>query len=115
MGSKLHLGVGGGVVCCVWHPKVPVRDTVTPLGGSKSISYVGAAWSALAELTPLECGGETSESEVEGALIWHPASHVPLGWMDGILQPLPSVVLRPTVCRLRSGDGTSSCSNKDVH
>ena len=51
----------------------PVRDTATPLGGSESVSYVGTARSALAELTPLECGGEMSESEVEGALTRCPA------------------------------------------
>ena len=73
----------------------PVWDATMPLGGSKSISYVGAAWSALAELTPLECGGETSGSEVEGALIQCPANHIPLGWVDGILWPLPLVALRP--------------------
>ena len=39
----------------------PARDTATPLDGSESVSYVGAARSALAELTPLECGGEMSE------------------------------------------------------
>ena len=38
---------------------VPVGDAAIPLGGSKSISYVGAVQSALVELTPLECGGET--------------------------------------------------------
>ena len=78
----------------------PVRDV--------TISYVVAAWSALVELALLECGGETSGSEVEGALIRHPAIHILLEWVDGILQPLPSVALRPTVCRLRSGDRTSS-------
>ena len=67
------------------------------------------------ELTPLECGGETSESEVEGALTQHPASHVPLGLVDGVLWPLPSVALRPTACGLGTGDRTSSFSNKDVH
>ena len=95
----------------------PVGDAVMPLGGggSESISYVGTTQSALVELTPLECDGEMSESEVEGVLTWHPTSCVLLGWVDGILQPLPSVALRPTVCRLRSGDGTSSFSDKDVH
>ena len=93
----------------------PMRDATTPLGGSKSVSFVVAAWSALAELTPLECGGEMSESEVEGVLTWHPASHILLGWVDGILQLLPSVVLRLTVSGLRSGDGTSSFSNEDVN
>ena len=49
-----------------------IYNTATPLGGSESVSYVGAARSALAELTPLECGGETSESEVEGVLTRRP-------------------------------------------
>ena len=31
----------------------PVGDATTPLGGSESISYVGATQSALVELTPL--------------------------------------------------------------
>ena len=39
----------------------PIRETATPLGGGESISYAGTAWSALAELTPLECGGEMLE------------------------------------------------------
>ena len=47
---------------------VPARDTATPLGGSESISYEGAAWSTLVELTPLEWKGEMSESDAEGAL-----------------------------------------------
>ena len=45
----------------------PLADATTPLRGSKSISYVGITQSTLAELGPLECGGETSGSEVEGA------------------------------------------------
>ena len=75
----------------------PMRDTATPLGGSESVSYVSTAQSTLVELTPLECGGETSESEVEGALTQCPTSCVPLGWVDGVLWPLPLVALRPTI------------------
>ena len=48
----------------------PARDVAIPLGGSESISYVGATQSTLAELTPLEWKGEMSESDVEGALTW---------------------------------------------
>ena len=44
----------------------PMRDATTPLGGNESVSYVGTTQSALAELTPLECGGEMPESQVEG-------------------------------------------------
>ena len=93
----------------------PTRDIATPLGIGESISYVSTTWSALAELTPLECGGEMSVSEVEGALTWHPASHVLFGWVDGVLWPLPSVALKLIVCRLGSGEGTSSFSDEDVH
>ena len=38
----------------------PTRDVAMPLGGSKSVSYVDAAQSALAKLTPLEWKSETS-------------------------------------------------------
>ena len=93
----------------------PVRDTATPLGGSESASYVGATQSALAELTLLECGGEMSESEMEGMLTQCPTSHVPLRWVDGVLWPLLSVALRPMICGLGSGDGASSLSDEDVH
>ena len=86
----------------------PARDVTMPLGGSESISYVGTAQSTLAEL-------EMSESDAEGAMTWHLTSHVLLGWVDGILWPLPSVALRPTVCGLSSGEGTSSFSDEDIH
>ena len=68
---------------------VPMGDATTPLGEASPFPFVGAARSALAELTSCECGGETSESEVEGVLTQRPTSHIPLGWVDGILRPLP--------------------------
>ena len=64
----------------------PIRETATALSGGESVSYVGTAWSALVELTPLECEGETSVGEVEGVPTQHPSSHVPLGGVDGVLQ-----------------------------
>ena len=93
---------------------VPTKDT-TPLGGSKSVSEEGTAQSVLAELTPLEWESEMPESEVDEALTQCLTSHVPLGWIDGILWPLPSVALRPTLQGLGTGDGTWSLSDKDVH
>ena len=86
-----------------------------PLGGSESISDEGTTWSALAELTPLKWKSETPESDVDEVLTWHFTSCVPLGWIDGILWPLPSVDLRPTLGELRSGEGTSSLSDEDIH
>ena len=109
----------GGNVKVTHHNRLflvaPVRDTTMPMGESESVSYVSATWSTLAELTPLECGRETSESEVEVVLTRHPTSCILLGWVDGILWLLQSVALRPTVCGLRSGDRTSSFSDEDVH
>ena len=93
----------------------PTRDVAMPLGGSKSVSYAGTTQSTLAELTPLEWKGEMSESDVEGVLTRCLASCVSLGWVDGILWLLPSVALRLTVCRLSSGEETSSFSDEDVH
>ena len=83
--------------------EAPRKEDATPLGGSKSISDEGVTWSALAKLTPFEWNSE------------HLTSHIPLGWIDSVLQPLPSVALRPTLGGLRSGEGTSSLSDKDVH
>ena len=93
----------------------PAKEDATPLGGSESISDEGAAQSALAELTPLEWNSEMPESDVDEMLTRHLTSHIPLGWIDGILWPLPSMALRPSLGGLRSGKGTSSLSDEDVH
>ena len=53
---------------------------------------------------------------MDGADTLSPASRVLLGWVGGVLQPLPSVVLRPTIWRgLGAGDGVWSQSNEEVH
>ena len=71
----------------------PAKEVAMPLRGSVSISDEGATRSALAELTPLEWEIEIPESEVDEVLTQCLTSQVLLGWVDGILQPLPSVVL----------------------
>ena len=71
----------------------PAREDAMPLGGSESISDEGTAWSALAELTPLEWRSEMPESEVDEVLAQFLTSCVLLGWIDGILRPLLSVAL----------------------
>ena len=50
--------------------------------------------SILAELTPLECENDLPKDLVERCLTQHLTSRVPLGWVDGVLQPLPMVVHR---------------------
>ena len=71
----------------------PANEDAMPLGGSESISDEDATQSVLAELTPLEWRSETPESEVDEALTQCLTSCIPLGWIDGILWPLPSVAL----------------------
>ena len=93
----------------------PTKEDAMPLGGSESVSDEGAIWSALVELTPLEWNSEIPESDVDEALTRCLTSCILLGWIDGILWPLPSVALRPTLGGLRSSEGTSSLSDDDVH
>ena len=93
----------------------PAKKDATPLGGSEFISEEGTTWSALAELTLLEWESETPDSEVDKMLTRCLTSHIPLGWVDGVLWPLPSVALRPTLQGLGTGDGTWRFSDEDVH
>ena len=50
--------------------------------------------SALAELTPLECENDLLKDLMERCLTQHLTSCIPLGWVDGVLRPLPMVVHR---------------------
>ena len=76
------------------------------LGASKSLSEEGATQSPLAELTPLEWESEVPESKVNEAATLCLSSHIPLKWVNGILQPLPMMALRPTLRGLEAGNGT---------
>ena len=93
----------------------PTKEDATPLGGSKSVPEESTIQSTLVELTPLEWESETPESEVDEVLTPCPTSHILLGWVDGVLWPLPSVALRTTLQGLGTGDGMWSLSDEDVH
>ena len=87
-----------------------------PLGAGAPLSEENTAQSTLVELTSLEVESDTSEGSVDGADTLSPTSRVLLGWTGGVLQPLPSVVLRPTTLRgLGAGDGVWSQSAEEVH
>ena len=92
-----------------------LRGDATPLGGNKSTSDKGAAQSALVELTSLEWENEVSEGTLDKALTQCLTSCTPLGWVDGVLQPLPMVVPQPTLQGLETGDETGSLSDEEVH
>ena len=53
---------------------------------------------------------------MDGADTLSPASRVLLGWVGGVLWPLPSVAPRLTMWRgLGAGDGVWSKSDEEVH
>ena len=70
------------------------QGEATPLCKSEDTDTSTSTQSALAELTPLECEDDLPKDNVEGCLTQHLTSHIPLGWVDGILWPLPMVVHR---------------------
>ena len=52
---------------------------------------------------------------MEGCLTQHPASLILLGWVDGILRPLPMVVHRSAHQDQGSGMKDMYNSNNEVH
>ena len=91
-------------------------EAVMPLGAGTSISEENVARSTLAEHTSFGVESDLPEGSVDGADTLSSASRVPLGWVGGVLWPLPSVALRPTMWRgLGAGDGVWSQSNEEVH
>ena len=91
-------------------------ETITPLGAGTSISEENVARSTLAEHTSLGLESDSPEGSVNGADTLSPASRVPLGWVGGVLQLLPSVAPRLTMWRgLGAGDGVWSQRDEEVH
>ena len=80
------------------------------------LSEENVAKPTIAKLTLLEVESNLPNGSVDGADTLSPASGVPLGWVGGVLWPLPSVVPRPTTWRgLGAGDGVWSQSYEEVH
>ena len=71
--------------------------------------------SPLAELTPLECENNLLEDNMEGCLTQHLTSSILLGWMDGVLRPLPMVVHRSAHKDQGSRMKDMCDSNDEVH
>ena len=87
-----------------------------PLGAGMSISKEDVVRSTRTEHTFLEVESDLPEGSMDGADTLSPTSRVPLGWVEGVLWPLPSVAPRPTKWRgIGAGDGVESPSNKEVH
>ena len=97
-------------------PPPPPTEAVMPLGAGTSISEENVVRSTHAEHTSLGVGNDLPEGSVDGADTLSPTSKVPLGWVGGVLWPLPSVAPRSTMWRgLGAGDGVWSQSNEEVH
>ena len=91
-------------------------EAIMSLGTGASISEENFTWSTLAECTPFGVESDSPEGSMDGADTLSPTSRVPLGWVGGVLWPLPSLAPRPTMWRgLGSGDGVWSQSNEEVH
>ena len=93
-----------------------LKEAVKPLGAGVSISEENVVQSTRVEHTLLEIESDSPEGSVDGADTLSPASRVPLRWVGGVLQPLPSVAPRPTMWRgIGAGDGAESLSDEEVH
>ena len=92
------------------------KETIMPLGAGASISEENVVQSTRAELTSLQAENNSPEGSVDGADTLNPTSRVPLGWVGGVLWPLPLVAPRPTMWRgIEAGDGARSLSDEEVH
>ena len=92
------------------------KEAVMPLGEGASISKEDVVQSTRVERTFLEVGSDSPEGSVDGADTLSPTSRDPLGWVGGVLRPLPSVAPRLTMWRgIGAGDGAESLSDEDVH
>ena len=91
------------------------KEAVMPLAAGASISEENDR-STHVEHTSLEVESNLPERFVDGADTLSPSSRVPLGWVGGVLWPLPSVAPRPTMWRgIGTGDGVGSLSDEEVH
>ena len=92
------------------------KEAITPLGEGASISKEDVVQSTQAEHTFLEVERDSPEGSVDGADTLSLTSWVPLGWVGGVLQPLPSVAPRLTMWRgIGAGDRVESPSDEEAH
>ena len=88
---------------------------VMPLNKSENADNNVSTQSTLAELTPLEVENDSPKEQMGRCLTQHLASRVPLGWVDGILRPLPMVVHRTAQYEPGSRMKDMSGDDEEVH
>ena len=91
------------------------QGEVMPLNKKEDADPGMSTWSALAELTPMEYEKELPKDQMERCQTHHLASRVPLGWVDGILRPLPMVVDRTAQKEPGSRTKDMSGDDEEVH
>ena len=70
------------------------QGEVIPLNKNEDANPGMSTQSALVELTPMEYEKDLPKDLMERCQTHHLTSRIPLGWVDGILRPLPMVVHR---------------------
>ena len=116
------------VVVCQVADGIPAYEVKDEVGNIKTIHHnwlffvatpisdENVVQSTRAEHTLLEVENNLPEASMDGADTLSPSSRVPLGWVGGVLQLLPSVAPRLTMWRgIGAGDGVESPSDKEVH
>ena len=91
------------------------QGEVMPLNKNEDANLNVSIRSALAELTPSEYEKDLPKDQMERCQTQHLASRVPLGWVDGILRPLPMVVHRTAQSEPGSRIKDMSGDDEEVH
>ena len=90
-----------------------ILEPVTPLSLDAELSKAMSGWSTLAELTPLECESDSPEEMTWEVLTQHLTHGMLLGWLGGVLRPLPMVALSSTESGSSTGKESDSENHKD--
>ena len=86
-----------------------------PLNKSKNADIDVSTQSTLVELTSLEVEKDLLKEQMGRCLTQHLTSRVPLGWVDGVLRPLPMVVHRTALYEPGSRMKNMSGDDEEVH
>ena len=88
---------------------------VMPLNKSENANINMSTQSTLAESTSLEVENDLPKEQMGRCLTQHLASRISLGWVDGILRPLPMVVHRTAQYEPGSRMKDMSGDDEEVH
>ena len=90
-----------------------ILELVTPLSLDAELSEATSKRSTLVELTSLECKSDSPEETTWEALTRCLTHGMPLGWLGGILRPLPMLALSSTESGSNTGKGLDSENHED--